>query len=204
MPSGKITPKQEEILKYIKDEVLSKGYPPSVREICNAVKLKSTSSVHSHLESLEKNGYIRRNSSKTRAIEIVDEEFNLGRRELVNIPLVGTVAAGTPILAIENITEYFPFPAEYVPREETFMLTVRGNSMINVGICDGDKIIVKKTSVANDGEIIVALLDDSATVKTFYREDGYVRLQPENDNMEPIILKNVEIIGKVIGLFRIY
>lgn len=204
MAYGKITKKQQEILDYMKAQILSKGYPPSVREICEAVNLKSTSSVHSHLETLAKNGYIRRDPTKPRAIEIVDDEFNITRRELVSIPVVGSVAAGQPILAVENITEYFPIPSEYMPNSESFMLVVKGDSMINVGIYSGDKIIVKKANTAENGEIVVALVDDSATVKTFYNEGSHIRLQPENDEMEPILLDSVEIIGKVIGLIRMY
>lgn len=202
MSYGKITPKQKEILEFIKNTILSKGYPPAVREICQAVNLKSTSSVHAHLETLEKNGYIRRDPSKPRCIEIVDDSFNLTRREIVNVPVVGTVAAGSPLLAVENIDNYFPLPAEYMPNGELFMLNVQGESMINVGIYDGDQILVKKQNTARNGEIIVALVEDSATVKTFYKEDGYYRLQPENDSMEPIIVNDVQVLGKVIGLFR--
>lgn len=204
MAYGKITKKQQEILDYMKTQILSKGYPPSVREICEAVSLRSTSSVHSHLETLEKNGYIRRDPTKPRAIEIVDSEFNVARRELVSIPVLGSVAAGQPILAVENIREYFPIPSEYMPNSESFMLVVKGDSMINVGIFNGDKIIVQKTNTASNGEIVVALVEDSATVKTFYKEKGHFRLQPENDEMDPIILDKVEIIGKVIGLIRMY
>ncbi len=204
MAYGKISGKQQEILEYMKAQILSKGYPPSVREICEAVKLKSTSSVHSHLETLEKNGYIRRDSTKPRAIEIVDDEFNLTRRDLVSVPVVGSVAAGEPLLAVENITEYFPIPAEYMPSEESFILVVKGDSMVNVGVYSGDKIIVKKTNTASNGDMVVALVDDSVTVKTFYKEKNHFRLQPENDTMEPIILDKVEVIGKVIGLIRMY
>lgn len=204
MAYGKISGKQQEILEYMKAQILSKGYPPSVREICEAVKLKSTSSVHSHLETLEKNGYIRRDSTKPRAIEIVDDEFNLARRDLVSVPVVGSVAAGEPLLAVENITEYFPIPAEYMPSEESFILVVKGDSMVNVGVYSGDKIIVKKTNTASNGDMVVALVDDSVTVKTFYKEKNHFRLQPENDTMEPIILDKVEVIGKVIGLIRMY
>jgi repressor LexA len=203
MSYGKITAKQSEILEYIKKEILAKGYPPAVREICEAVNLKSTSSVHSHLETLEKNGYIRRDPTKPRAIEIIDDTFNLTRREVVNVPIVGTVAAGNPILAVENINNYFPIPAEYMPNSESFMLTVKGESMINVGIFDGDQILVSKQSTASNGEIVVALVDDSATVKTFYKEKGHYRLQPENDTMEPIIVNEVSILGKVFGVFRL-
>ena len=201
--AGKITPKQQQILDYIKDEILLKGYPPTVREICEKVSLKSTSSVHSHLEALEKNGYIRRDPTKPRAIEIIDDNFNLTRREVVNVPLIGQVAAGQPLLAVENITGYFPIPAEFIPKEEVFMLNVKGESMVNAGIYDGDQIIVKQQSTASNGEIVVALVDDSATVKRFYKENGHIRLQPENDFMEPIIVDSCEIIGKVIGLIRI-
>lgn len=204
MSYGKISTKQKEILDYLKTQIINKGYPPAVREICEAVNLKSTSSVHSHLETLEKNGYIRRDPSKPRAIEIIDDEFNLTRRELVNVPIVGTITAGEPILAVENIEGYFPMPSEYMPNEETFMLKVKGESMINVGIFDGDKILVQKQPTASNGEIVVALIDDSVTVKTFYKEKGYYRLQPENDTMEPIIVPEVNILGKVIGLFRIF
>lgn len=204
MSYGKITEKQSQILEYIKTEILNKGYPPSVRDICQAVNLKSTSSVHSHLETLEKNGYIRRDPTKPRTIEILDDNFNLVRREVVNVPMVGTVAAGQPILAIENIDNYFPIPSEYMPNEETFMLKVKGESMINAGILDGDNILVKRQTTAKNGDMVVALVDDSATVKTFYRENGHIRLQPENDYMDPIILPDVEIIGKVFGVFRFF
>ena len=202
MAHGKISSKQLEILEYIKSEILRVGYPPAVREICEAVNLKSTSSVHSHLETLEKNGYIRRDPTKPRAIEIIDYSFNLTRREVVNVPMVGRVAAGEPILAEQNISDYFPIPMEYMPNNETFMLTVKGESMVNVGIYDGDYVLVEKRETASNGEIIVALVDDSATVKTFYKENGYFRLQPENDYMDPIIVPHCEILGKVIGVFR--
>ena len=202
MGQGKITAKQQEILTYIKECILKKGYPPAVREICEAVHLKSTSSVHSHLESLEANGYIRRDPTKPRAIEILDDEFALNRREMVQVPVVGTVAAGEPILAQEHIEDYFPIPAEILPNTETFMLKVKGESMINVGIFDGDNVLVEKQSTARNGEMVVALVEDSATVKTFYKEDGYIRLQPENDTMDPIIVPDCQILGKVIGIFR--
>ena len=204
MSYGKISSKQQEILDFIKSEIINKGYPPAVREIGTAVNLRSTSSVHSHLESLEKNGYIRRNPTKPRAIEIVDEGFNLARRELVNVPIVGSVAAGQPLLAVESIESYFPIPSEYMPNEETFMLKVKGDSMINVGIYNGDKVLVMKQKTANNGDIVVALVEDSATVKTFYKEADHIRLQPENDYMDPIIVQDCEILGKVIGLFRMF
>lgn len=205
MPYGKISPKQAEILEYIKNEIINRGFPPTVRDICDAVNLKSTSSVHSHLETLERNGYIRRDPTKPRAIEIVDDNFNLARRELVNVPVVGRVAAGEPILAVENVENYFPIPAEFMPNSQTFMLNVKGESMVNAGILDGDQILVQQQSTAENGESVVALIDDNATVKTFYKEDGYYRLQPENDAMEPIIVKGeLQILGKVIGVFRFF
>lgn len=200
--SQKITDKQRQILEYMKEQILSKGYPPSVREICAAVGLKSTSSVHSHLETLEERGYIRRDPTKPRAIEIVDDTFNLTRRELVNVPILGNVAAGQPLLADDNINGYFPLPPEYVNNSQTFMLTVKGESMINVGIFDGDMVVVEQTNVARNGEVVVALIEDSATVKTFYKEKDYIRLQPENDSMDPIIVQDCLIMGRVIGLYR--
>ena len=204
MAYGKITVKQSEILEYIKKEILNKGYPPSVREICEAVQLKSTSSVHSHLEALEKNGYIRRDPTKPRAIEIMDENFNLTRREVVNVPVIGSVAAGQPILAVENIESYFPIPADLIPNRETFMLKVKGESMVNAGILAGDKVLVQKQQTAENGEIVVALVDDSATVKTFYKEGDFIRLQPENDAYDPIIVPDCIILGKVFGVFRLF
>ena len=206
MEYGKISDKQREILEFIKDEILNRGYPPSVREICSKVKLKSTSSVFSHLEKLERAGYIHRDPTKPRAIEIIDDNFNLSRREVVNVPLVGTVAAGQPLLAIQNIDQYFPIPSEYMPNQQSFMLKVKGDSMINAGILDGDIIIVEQTPTAKNGDIVVALVDDSATVKTFYKENGHIRLQPENDSFEPIILsdRQCRILGKVFGVFRFF
>ncbi len=201
---GRITHKQEEILNYIKDEILKRGFPPTVREICQTVGLKSTSSVHSHLESLEKNGYIRRDPTKPRAIEILDDSFQMLRKEMVNVPVVGTVAAGQPILAEQNIDGYFPIPAEYMPNDPSFILHVKGESMVNAGIMDGDQVIVRQQSTARNGDIVVALLDDSATVKTFYKEDGHYRLQPENDSMDPILVDDVQILGKVFGVFRFF
>ncbi len=183
MSQGKITSKQQEILQYIKDTILGKGYPPTVREICEAVHLKSTSSVHSHLETLERNGFIRRDPTKPRAMEILDDTFGLTRREMVQVPVIGTVAAGQPILAEENVEDYFPVPANMLPNSQTFMLRVKGESMINAGILEGDQIIVEQTSDARNGDIVVALIEDSATVKRFYKEEGHIRLQPENDSM---------------------
>ena len=204
MAYGKISKKQSEILEYIKSQIINKGYPPSVRDICEAVDLKSTSSVHSHLETLEKNGYIRRDPTKPRAIEIIDDNFNLARREVVNVPIVGKVAAGEPILAVENIESYFPVPMEFMPNEQCFKLKVQGDSMINAGIFDGDTIIVEQSQTARNGDMVVALVDDSATVKTFYREADHIRLQPENDAMAPIIVPDCQILGKVFGVFRFF
>lgn len=204
MQKGRITAKQQEILEYIKSEIVNKGYPPTVREICGAVHLKSTSSVHSHLETLEKNGFIRRDPTKPRAIEIIDDDFNLSRREIISVPVIGSVAAGEPIFADQNIESYMPVLPEDMPDGQAFMLRVKGESMVNAGIFDGDRVLVKKQESAENGEIIVALVEDAATVKTFYKEDGHFRLQPENDTMEPIILDDVTVLGKVTGLFRIY
>ena len=198
-----LTPKQEEIYNVIKESILNKGYPPSVREIGELVGLKSTSSVHAHLNTLEKKGYIRKDPTKPRTIEITDDMFHYWLREVVNVPMVGTVAAGAPILASENIVDYFPVPAEFLPNTDIFMLKVKGESMINVGIFDGDRIIVAKQNTARNGDIVVALVEDSATVKTFYKEKNHYRLQPENDSMDPILLNEVSILGKVIGLFRL-
>ena len=203
MGNGRISAKQSEILEYIKEQILSKGYPPAVREICNAVHLKSTSSVHSHLETLEKNGYIKRDPTKPRAIEIVDENFNLTRKEMRNIPILGTVAAGQPIFAEQNISGYFPLLADELPSGDLFILNVRGESMVNIGIYDGDKVIVRQSPSASNGDIVVALVDDSATVKTYYKEDGRYRLQPENDTMDPIYVNEVIILGIVVGMFRL-
>lgn len=204
MAYGKISAKQREILEYIKSEIIKKGYPPAVREICEAVSLKSTSSVHSHLETLEKSGYIRRDPTKPRAIEIVDNDFNFTRKGIIKVPIIGTVAAGQPLLAVENIDGYFPLLAENLPNDELFMLRVQGESMVNAGIFNGDKILIQKQETAQNGDIVVALVEDSATVKRFYKEDGHFRLQPENDTMKPIIVDEVSIVGKVIGLFRSY
>ena len=204
MSRGKITKKQEEILEFIKAQILEKGFPPAVREICEAVNLKSTSSVHSHLETLEKNGYIHRDPTKPRAIEILDDTFNLTRRELVNVPIIGRVAAGEPILAQENIENYFPIPAEMMPNKQTYILEVAGESMINAGILNGDYVLVQEQNTADNGDMVVALIEDGATVKTFYREEGVIRLQPENDFMDPIIVRDITILGKVIGVFRFF
>ncbi len=204
MAQGKISKKQLEILEYIKSQILERGFPPAVREICEAVNLKSTSSVHSHLETLEKNGYIRRDPTKPRAIEILDDNFNLTRREMVNVPIVGQVAAGEPILAQQNIENYFPIPVDFMPNNSTFLLKVKGESMINAGILNGDMVLVEETRTASNGDMVVAMIEDGATVKTFYKEEGVFRLQPENDFMDPIIVEEVTILGKVIGVFRFF
>ncbi|MCQ2526361.1 MAG: transcriptional repressor LexA [Lachnospiraceae bacterium] len=204
MASNKISQKQQEILEYLKEVILAKGYPPTVREICEKVDLKSTSSVHSHLETLEKRGYIKRDPAKPRAIEICDDSFQMVRTEMTSLPVYGNVAAGQPILAVDNILDYFPIPASEIPRGESFILNVKGDSMINVGIFSGDKILVNKNETASNGDIVVAMVDDSATVKTFYKENGHIRLQPENDNMDPIIVPDCQILGKVFGVFRFF
>ena len=204
MAQGKISAKQQEILDYIKSQILERGFPPAVRDICEAVHLKSTSSVHSHLETLEKNGYIRRDSTKPRAIEILDEAFNFTRREMVNVPIVGRVAAGEPLLAEQNIEEYFPIPMEFMPNKQTFLLKVCGESMINAGILNGDYVLAQEENTAHNGDMVVAMIEDGATVKTFYKEEDVIRLQPENDFMDPIIVSEVMIMGKVIGTFRFF
>ncbi len=196
--------KQKRILDFIKQEIINKGYPPSVREICDAVGLKSTSTVHGYLERLEKKGFIRRDPTKPRAIEVLDDSTYIFKKELVNVPIVGKVTAGQPILAVENIEDSFPLPVDYLHNNEAFMLNVKGESMIDVGILDGDMVIVNKQSTAENGDIIVALIDDEATVKTFYKENNRIRLQPENSNMDPIYTDNVIILGKVIGVLRFF
>ena len=198
-----LTEKQRQILEYIKSEIMSRGYPPSVREICAAVQLKSTSSVHSYLSALAEKGSIRRDPTKPRAIEVTDDAFALTRREMAQIPIIGTITAGEPILAQEHIEDYFPMPVEYLPNAVVFMLKVRGDSMIKAGIYNGDHVLVEQRSTAKNGDIVVAMLGDSATVKTFYKENGHYRLQPQNDTMDPIYCDNVEILGKVIGLIRL-
>ncbi len=201
--SDGITKKQEMILEFLKKQIITKGYPPSVREICEAVGFKSTSSVHNAMAGLEKQGYIRKDPAKPRAIEILDGKFNDVRKSMINIPVVGTVAAGTPILATQNIESYFPISSDLISvKGELFILNIKGDSMINAGILNGDKILVKKQGTAENGDIVVALIDDSATVKRFFKENGHYRLQPENDNMDPIITDTVLILGIVISLFR--
>jgi len=197
-----LSAKQLQILEYMKSEVREKGYPPSVREICEAVGLKSTSTVHGHLSRLEKKGLIRRDPTKPRAIEILAHNYDVPKRELVNVPIVGNITAGVPILAVENIEDTFPIPVDYVHNDEVFMLKVRGESMIEAGIFDKDLVLVRQQKDAKDGDIVVALIEDYATVKTFYKEKDYIRLQPENVSMSPIMVRDVTILGKVIGLFR--
>ena len=204
MAKGKISAKQQEILDFIKSETLSKGYPPAVREICQAVHLKSTASVHSHLSALEEMGYIRRDPSKPRAIEITDDEFAISRREISSIPIVGNVAAGEPLLAEQNIRDYFPLPADMLPNEQVYMLKVRGDSMVNAGILDGDMVVVKEASTASNGDLVVAMIEDGATVKYFYKENGHIRLQPDNPDYDPIIVNDVTILGTVIGVIRMF
>ncbi|HWR40309.1 MAG TPA: transcriptional repressor LexA [Patescibacteria group bacterium] len=195
--------KQRQILDYIKENLRSKGYPPSVREIGLAVGLSSSATVHSHLEKLETLGHIRRDPTKPRAIEVMDES-PWRQKIMTPVPLVGKVTAGQPILAVENIEETYPLPAELLGnKDNVFMLSVSGDSMINAGILDGDYVLVQETSHANNGDIVVALLDgEEATVKRFFKESTQIRLQPENDALEPIYSRNVNILGKVVGLFR--
>ncbi len=201
--SKEIGSKQKEILNFIKFEIKSKGYPPSVREICAAVGLRSTSTVHGHLKRLEEKGIIRRDPTKPRAIEILQpDDDTMKSGELAHVPIIGTVTAGQPILAVENIEGYFPVPITYVGNKDTYMLRIKGDSMIEAGICNEDLIFVEKQPTANDGDIIVALLDDSVTVKRFFKEDHLIRLQPENTTMSPIFVKDIQILGKVKGLFR--
>lgn len=207
--NNQLTNKQLIILEFIKEQLLTKGYPPSVREICQAVGLKSTSTVHAHLNKLEKYGYIRRDPTKPRAIEILDSDIfrsNVIEKEMINLPLVGQVTAGEPILAEQNIQEYIPLPAQLVKGKDNFILKVKGESMINAGILDKDYVVVDKCSTASNSQIIVALVNgESATVKRFFKEGKKVRLQPENEFMDPIILdeRDVEIVGIVTGVFRV-
>ncbi|MBW5456871.1 transcriptional repressor LexA [Clostridium sporogenes] len=194
--------KQNEVYNFIKLQIKEKGYPPSVREICKAVGLSSTSSVHFHLKRLEKEGLIKRDSSKTRAIEIVDPT---SKKEVINVPIVGTITAGNPILAIENIEDVFPLPIDYVKNtKDLFMLKVSGESMIEAGILDGDLAIIEKTDSANNGDIVVALIDNEATLKRFFKESSYIRLQPENKSMKPIILEDCRVLGRLVGIYRKY
>ena len=208
--------REKKILDFMKKEIKQKGYPPTVREICAALGIKSTSTVHKDIATLEKEGYIRKDPSKPRALMLVDSKEEAGaanrfsnaeRTDVVEIPVVGRVAAGTPILAEENIEDSFPVPSRYVTNGTSFMLTVKGESMIEAGIMDGDYILVQQQNTARNGDIVVAMIDgfeSEATVKTFYKEDNHIRLQPENSTMNPIIVKDVRILGKVTGVFRYF
>ncbi|MGI6200759.1 MAG: transcriptional repressor LexA [Christensenellales bacterium] len=203
MAGKRLGEKQQQILNYIKEEIQAKGYPPSVREICEAVHLKSTSTVHGHLARLERNGYIRRDPTKPRAIEVLDAAYSGGKKSVVQVPVVGKVTAGQPILAIENIEDSFPLSVDFVRDQDTaFVLHVHGESMIEAGILDGDLVVVRQQATAENGDIVVAMVEDEATVKRFYKEQGHIRLQPENPYMEPIIVPNATILGRVIGLYR--
>ena len=194
--------KQLLIYEFLKDFTSQQGYPPTVREICKAVGLKSTSSVHGHLKQLEKEGLIKRDPTKPRALEIVD---SVVKKEMINVPIIGRVTAGLPILANENIEDSFPLPLDYVKHNnDLFMLKISGSSMIKAGILDGDFAIIERTQTASNGDKIVALIENEATLKTFYRENDHIRLQPENDEMEPIIVDNCSILGKLIGIYRTY
>lgn len=197
-----VSDKQNEIYEFLKTYTDNKGYPPSVREICEAVGLKSTSSVHGHLKRLESKGLIKRDPTKPRALEIVD---SVVKKEMINVPIIGRVTAGLPILANENIEDSFPLPLDYVKHNnDLFMLKISGSSMIKAGILDGDFAIIERTQTASNGDKIVALIENEATLKTFYRENDHIRLQPENDEMEPIIVDNCSILGKLIGIYRTY
>lgn len=202
--AGSLSTKQQLILDFLKTEIRQNGYPPTVREICDAVGLSSTSTVHAHLETLERKGYIRRSPTKNRSTEILEEDFYNNSRELVNVPIVGRVAAGMPILAEENIEDTFPIPIDYVKNDSCFMLHVKGDSMMDEGILDGDLVLVRQQQDALNGDIVIALLDDSATVKTFYRDGEFIRLNPANTAFDPIIVRECDILGKVIGLYRRY
>lgn len=199
-----LTKRQTEILEFIKKEIRQKGYPPSVREIGDAVGLMSSSTVHGHLQTIEDKGYIRRDPTKPRAIEVLDSSNNSpGKKNVVEVPIVGRVTAGQPILAVENVEDTFPIAEDLVHNESVFMLKVQGESMIEAGILDGDLIIVRQQNIACNGDIVVALIDDEATVKRFYKEKTLIRLQPENSSMEPIYTQDATILGKVIGVYRI-
>jgi len=199
-----LTAKQQGILNFLKSEIRQNGYPPTVREICDAVGLSSTSTVHAHLETLERKGYIRRSPAKNRSTEILEEDFYSNTRELVNVPIVGRVAAGVPILADENIEDVFPLPVDYIKNDTCFMLHVKGDSMIDDGIFDGDLVLVRSQNTAESGDIVIALIDDSATVKKFSRDGKKIVLSPANDAFEPIVVDDCDVLGKVIGLYRRY
>ncbi|MCT8975465.1 transcriptional repressor LexA [Clostridium sp. CX1] len=195
--------KQMEIYEFIKNQIRDKGYPPSVREICAAVGLKSTSTVHGHLERLEKKGLIRKDPTKPRTIEVIENSLN--KKEMINVPIIGTITAGLPILAVENIEGTFPLAVDYIrSNKDLFILKVSGESMIDAGILDGDFSIIEKVNSADNGDIVVALIENEATLKRFFKEENYIRLQPENKTMSPIIVDNCEIVGKLVGVYRQY
>ena len=207
MDDSKITEKQMKVLEYVKEQIKKNGYAPSVREICQALGLKSTSTVHGYLARLQKKGLIQKAALKPRTIRITDDDKSgqqsfYTSKEMVEVPIVGKVTAGLPILAVENVEDSFPLPVEFVGNSESFMLKVRGDSMIEAGILDGDLVLVKKQNTAENGDIVVALIDDEATVKTFFKEKDHIRLQPQNSFMQPIIVPNCSILGKVAGVFR--
>ena len=207
MDDSKITEKQMKVLEYVKEQIKKNGYAPSVREICQALGLKSTSTVHGYLARLQKKGLIQKAALKPRTIRIMDDDTNEQQsfytsKEMVDVPIVGKVTAGVPILAVENIEDSFPLPVDFVGNAEPFMLKVRGDSMIEAGILDGDLVLVKKQNTAENGDIVVALIEDEATVKTFFKEKDHIRLQPQNSFMQPIIVPTCSILGKVAGVFR--
>ena len=211
---SEINKREKAILKFIEKEVMINGYPPSVREIGKAVGLKSTATVHGYIAKLEEKGYIKKEQQKGRTLkllkggavnknqEVIEEKTAYSGKELVDVPVIGKITAGEPILAFENVTDTFPIPVDFVGNSESFMLVVRGESMIEAGILSGDLILVRKQNNAENGQIVVALIEDEATVKTFYKEKDHIRLQPENSSMDPIIVPTCEILGKVIGVFR--
>ena len=200
-----LSKKQIEILNYIKEQVEQVGYPPSLREICKGVNLKSTSTVHGHLNTLEEKSYIRKDPSKPRAIEVLDyeNEYDIAKKETVDVPIIGNVAAGSPMLAFEDIEDTYPVAKDIVENKDVFMLKIQGESMIEAGIFDGDLVLVEKSSIAENGEIVVALLDNEATVKKFYKEKDHIRLQPANSLMEPIYTRDIKVLGRVKALYRI-
>ncbi len=202
-----LSDKQIKILQYIKDELTLRGYPPSIREICKAVGLSSTSSVHAHMNTLEEKGYIRKGSNKRRALELIDADdicCNMPKKEIVNIPIIGTVTAGQPILAVENVDDTLPISIDFVGNKESYVLKVKGESMIDAGILDGDYVVVNHQNTAKNGDIVVALIGDEATVKTFYKEKDHIRLQPQNSLMDPILIKDPSILGVVKAVVRRY
>ncbi len=202
-----LSDKQIKIIEYIKNELMLRGYPPSIREICQAVGLSSTSSVHAHLNTLEEKGYVKKGNNKRRALELIDADdicCNMPKKEIINVPIVGTVTAGSPILAVENVEDTLPISIDFVGNKESYVLKVKGESMIEAGILNGDYVIVNQQHTADNGDIVVALIDDEATVKTFYKENDHIRLQPENSCMDPILIKNPYILGVVKAVVRKY